>query len=54
MAKVFLITYDLRKPGQSYVELYEAIKSWRLATSTRIHMDCKSKQQFYFCREYLR
>ena len=27
MDKVFLITYDLRKPGQSYVELYEAIKS---------------------------
>ena len=27
MGKVFFITYDLRTPGQSYVELYEAIKN---------------------------
>lgn len=27
MAKTFLITYDLKKPGQSYSELYEAIKN---------------------------
>ena len=26
MAKLFLITYDLKKPGQNYNELYEAIK----------------------------
>lgn len=26
MAKCFLITYDLKKPGQNYNELYEAIK----------------------------
>lgn len=27
MAKFFLITYDLKKPGQNYNELYDAIKS---------------------------
>lgn len=27
MTKTFLITYDLKKPGQSYSELYEAIKN---------------------------
>jgi hypothetical protein len=27
MVKTFLITYDLKKPGQSYSELYEAIKN---------------------------
>ena len=27
MSKNFLITYDLKKPGQSYSELYEAIKN---------------------------
>lgn len=26
MAKKFLITYDLRKPGKNYMELYDAIK----------------------------
>lgn len=26
MAKIFLITYDLKKPGQNYNELYDAIK----------------------------
>lgn len=27
MAKLFLITYDLKKPGQNYTELYDSIKS---------------------------
>lgn len=27
MSKTFLITYDLKRPGQSYSELYEAIKN---------------------------
>lgn len=27
MAKYLLITYDLKKPGQNYNELYEAIKN---------------------------
>ncbi len=26
MSKIFLITYDLKEPGQDYSELYEAIK----------------------------
>lgn len=26
MAKIFLITYDLKKPGQNYNEFYETIK----------------------------
>ena len=26
MGKLFLITYDLKKPGQNYTELYDAIK----------------------------
>ena len=26
MAKLFLITYDLKKPGQNYTELYDSIK----------------------------
>lgn len=28
MSKVFLITYDLRKPGQNYSELYDEIKKF--------------------------
>ncbi|WP_412475754.1 SinR family protein [Halobacteriovorax sp. YZS-1-2] len=28
MAKVKLITYDLKKPGQDYSELYEVIKKY--------------------------
>lgn len=35
---VYLITYDLKKPGQNYNELYEAIKSlgswWHYLEST--------------------
>lgn len=27
MAKTFLITYDLKRPGQNYSDLYDAIKS---------------------------
>lgn len=27
MGKLFLITYDLKKPGQNYTELYDAIKN---------------------------
>ncbi len=27
MSKLFLITYDLNKPGQNYSELYEQLKS---------------------------
>ena len=27
MAKLFLITYDLKAPGQNYSDLYDAIKS---------------------------
>lgn len=28
MAKLFLITYDLKKPGQNYTDLYDAIKDY--------------------------
>lgn len=28
MKKIFLISYDLRKPGQNYTPLYEAIKAY--------------------------
>ena len=27
MTKIFLVTYDLKRPGQNYSDLYDAIKS---------------------------
>lgn len=50
MAKTFLVTYDLKKPGQNYSDLYDAIKNlgewqhplestWAIKTGTSVSAD---------------
>lgn len=54
MSKTFLITYDLRKPGQSYSELYEVIKNvgeWQhpleSTWTVRVNSNYTSAQDIY-------
>lgn len=52
MTKTFLITYDLKKPGQSYSELYEAIKEigdWQhpLESTWLVKVDYTSAENIY-------
>lgn len=55
MTKLYLITYDLKKPGQNYSELYEAIKSlgdWQhpLESSWLVRVNDKIRAQDIYNR----
>ena len=48
---VYCVTYDLKKPGQSYAKLYEVLKNspkwWHFLQSTWLIQTNESAQQLY-------
>lgn len=54
MSKIFLITYDLKEPGQDYSELYEAIKGlgdWQ--HPIRIYVDGEKSMTLLLLKMYM-
>jgi len=55
--KIYIVTYDLRKPGQNYSDLYQSIKSYDwchcLDSTWLIHTSCTAEQVYKKLLSYI-